>query len=125
GRAQVWGLTVRRSNRWKNEFSFLTQLPAGRGMGGIMMTSMAATLVGLQAPPGSRNLEVKPYAITDLTSDLVANPKISNRIHGDVGVDMKYGITPNLTADATYNTDFAQVEADEQQVNLTRFNDFF
>ena len=44
---------------------------------------------------------------------------------GDVGVDAKYGITQNLTADLTYNTDFAQVEADEQQVNLTRFSLFF
>ena len=38
---------------------------------------------------------------------------------------MKYGVTQNLTADFTYNTDFAQVEADEQQVNLTRFSLFF
>ena len=38
---------------------------------------------------------------------------------------MKYGVTQNLTADLTYNTDFAQVEADEQQVNLTRFSLFF
>ena len=38
---------------------------------------------------------------------------------------MKYGLTQNLTADLTYNTDFAQVEADEQQVNLTRFSLFF
>ena len=44
---------------------------------------------------------------------------------GDIGVDVKYGLTQNLTADFTYNTDFAQVEADEQQVNLTRFSLFF
>ena len=46
-------------------------------------------------------------------------------MHGDVGFDAKYGVTQNLTADFTYNTDFAQVEADEQQVNLTRFSLFF
>ena len=45
--------------------------------------------------------------------------------HYDGGVDLKYGLTPSLTLDATYNTDFAQVEADQQQVNLTRFNLFF
>jgi hypothetical protein len=44
---------------------------------------------------------------------------------GDVGLDVKYGVTQNLIADFTYNTDFAQVEADEQQVNLTRFSLFF
>jgi hypothetical protein len=46
-------------------------------------------------------------------------------LDGDVGLDLKYGITRNLTADVTFNTDFAQVEVDEQQVNLTRFNLFF
>ena len=44
---------------------------------------------------------------------------------GDVGLDVKYGLTENLSADVTYNTDFAQVEADEQQLNLTRFSLFF
>ena len=125
GRAQIWGLTVRRRNRWKNEISHLTSKPAGRGMRGIFMMSMAATLVGLEARSGSRNLQIKPYAISDLTSDQAASPTISNDLHGDVGVDAKYGITQNLTADLTYNTDFAQVEADEQQVNLTRFSLFF
>ena len=43
----------------------------------------------------------------------------------DGGVDAKYGLTPSLTLDATYRTDFAQVEVDQQQVNLTRFNLFF
>src|SRR4029453_9410566 len=44
---------------------------------------------------------------------------------GQAGGDVKYGITPSLTLDATYNTDFAQVEVDEQQANLDRFNLFF
>ena len=48
-------------------------------------------------------------------------PKISNDLGGDVGLDVKYGLTQNLTADLTVNTDFAQVEADTQQINLTRF----
>src|SRR5690606_18576926 len=48
-----------------------------------------------------------------------------NDVYGDVGVDAKYAITQNLTLDLTVNTDFAQVEVDEQQVNLTRFNLFF
>ena len=60
-----------------------------------------------------------------MTTDRIATPRVSNDLDGDVGVDVKYGVTQNLTADFTYNTDFAQVEADEQQVNLTRFSLFF
>ena len=47
---------------------------------------------------------------------------MSNQLEKDAGLDVKYGITKGLTADFTYNTDFAQVEEDEAQVNLTRFN---
>ena len=57
---------------------------------------------------------------------MIANPRrLATTRRGDVGFDVKYGVTQNLTADFTYNTDFAQVEADEQQVNLTRFSLFF
>ena len=125
GRAQIWGFNVRRNNIWKNEFSYITPTPAGQGSRAIFLASLAATLVGLEAPTASRNLEIKPYAISDLTSDLSTAPKVSNELNGDVGVDVKYGVTQNLTADLTYNTDFAQVEADEQQINLTRFSLFF
>ena len=125
GRAQIWGFNVQRFNRWKNERSYLVRLPRALGPAAIMQMSLAATLVGLEAPAVSANLAIKPYAISDLTSDLTASPTISNDLGGDVGVDVKYGLTPNLTADFTYNTDFAQVEADEQQVNLTRFSLFF
>ena len=125
GREQVWGFQVNRRNRWKNEISFLTSIPNSLGQRGIFQISMAATLVGIEAPSGSRNLEIKPYAIGELTTDLSAAPGVTNEPDGDVGVDAKYGVTQNLTADFTYNTDFAQVEADEQQVNLTRFSVFF
>ena len=125
GREQVWGFNVRRSNRWKNEISYLTRIPAARANLGHHLASLAATLVGLEAPSGSNNLEVKPYATSDLTTDVHASPPTSNIPDADAGVDVKYGITQNLTTDFTYNTDFAQVEADEQQVNLTRFSLFF
>jgi hypothetical protein len=52
-------------------------------------------------------------------------PRVDNDRYGRIGGDVKYGITQNITADLTINTDFAQVEVDEQQVNLTRFNLFF
>ncbi len=125
GRAQIWGFNAFRTNRWKNEISYITRVPAARGQSGLYQGSLAATLVGLEAPSGSRNLELKPYAISDLKTDRASTPTLSNDLSGDVGFDAKYGLTQNLTADFTYNTDFAQVEADEQQVNLTRFSVFF
>jgi hypothetical protein len=125
GRAQIWGFQIQRFTQWKNEISTLTRLPAGLGHRGTMQVSLAATLVGLEAPAGSRNLEIKPYLVSDVASDHVATPRISNDLEGNAGIDIKYGLTQNLTADFTYNTDFAQVEADEEQVDLTRFSLFF
>ena len=71
--------------------------------------------------------EPRDQAVRDLEPDERhgGEAAISNDLGGDIGLDVKYGITQNLTADFTYNTDFAQVEADEQQVNLTRFSLFF
>ena len=125
GRAQIWGFNARRVNRTKNEVSFLTRAPRALGQMALFQASLAATVTGLEAPPASRNLEIKPYAISSLTSDRTATPAVSNDPSGDIGLDVKYGLTEGLIADFTYNTDFAQVEADEQQVNLTRFSLFF
>lgn len=123
GTAQVWSFQVRRNNRWKNEISYITRIADGWGFNGISQVSHSATLVGIEAPPGSRNLEIKPYAISDLTTDKTTG--VNNDFHSDFGLDVKYGLSQNLTADFTYNTDFAQAEADEQQINLTRFSLFF
>ena len=123
GRAQTWGFNARRVVRWKNEVSFLVNPPRGLGDFGITFPSFAASLVGLEAPPTSRTLDVKPYVISDVTSDVPT--QVHNDVSGDVGLDVRYAVTQNLSADFTYNTDFAQVEADEQQVNLTRFSLFF
>jgi hypothetical protein len=126
GRAQIWGFNARRQSKWKNEISYIVRIPPAFGLGrGSFAASLFATVVGLEAPSGAKNLEVKPYAIADLTTDLNATPRISNDFGRDFGLDVKYGVTQNMTTDFTYNTDFAQVEADEQQINLTRFNLFF
>jgi hypothetical protein len=122
---QVWGFQLERYNAWKNETAYLTRIPESFGRRAAFQVSYAATLVGLEVPPGSQNLEIKPYAVSGLASDLSATPAISNDLSGDFGLDVKYGLSESLTADFTYNTDFAQVEADEQQVNLTRFSLFF
>ncbi|MEQ1572861.1 MAG: DUF5916 domain-containing protein [Vicinamibacterales bacterium] len=125
GQTQIWGFQARRINRWKNETSYLTNLPPGSSLNGYTRVSRYATMVGLEVPSGSRALDLKPYVTSNSTTDLTATPAVRNRIGKDFGFDAKYGVTQNLTADFTYNTDFAQVEADEQQVNLTRFNLFF
>ena len=132
GDEQIWGIQLRRGIRRKAEVAYLTRLPisaagAGAGMGtaGVFRVSQAGTLVGMQPPAAGRNLEIKPYAIGGLTRDEAGTPGGGNISDGDVGIDVKYGITDALTADFTYNTDFAQVEVDEQQVNLTRFSLFF
>ena len=123
GPGNIWGFNARRINMWKNEISYLTDLPAGRGTGGILQPSFGAPMVGIEAPPNSRTIDIKPYAILDVTTSVPAN--IRNDASGDAGLDARVSITPNLNADFTVNTDFAQVEADEQQVNLTRFSLFF
>ena len=126
GRGQVWGVQLRRDVRWKNETSFINPLDQGLGRQGIFQASQFPTLVGLEAPGSRSPLEIKPYAIGDVSSDLTSTPAVRNAAGGNVGIDLiKYGVTQNLTADFTINTDFAQVEADEQQVNLTRFSLFF
>ena len=130
GRDQTWGIQLRRIIRRRNEASYLTPLPisAARGnsvIAGLWRISEAATLTDLQVPGQSLNAEVKPYGIGRMTTDRTVTPEVGKDFNEDLGFDVKYGITSNLTADFTYNTDFAQVEVDEQQVNLTRFSLFF
>jgi hypothetical protein len=126
GTDQRWGINLRRVVRWKNEWSYLAQVPrALTTFRGFLKISSAGTLEGLQVPSGSANLEVKPYLLGGVSTDRTVTPPLLDDVDGRVGGDLKYGITQNITADLTINTDFAQVEVDEQQVNLTRFNLFF
>ncbi len=126
GAAQVWGFNARRTNKWKNEVAFLARIPPAFGIGrGSFAASLFPSLTGIDAPPGSKNLDLKPYGIADLTTDRASSPARASDPGAEVGFDVKYGVTQSVTADLTYNTDFAQVEADEQQVNLTRFSLFF
>jgi hypothetical protein len=126
GADPVWGINMRRAIRRKNEWDHLSPLPLSIGGSiGMMRVSANATLTGLELPPASRNLEIKPYIVGRDTTDRLAAPALDNDLGYDLGLDAKYGITANLTADLTVNTDFAQVEIDEQQVNLTRFSLLF
>jgi hypothetical protein len=86
---------------------------------------MYGDLAGIEAPAKGLNLEVKPFVTSRINTDRVVAPPVENDWLADAGVDVKYAVTQNLTLDVTVNTDFAQVEVDEQQVNLTRFNLLF
>jgi Domain of unknown function (DUF5916) len=122
---QVWGFNVRRIVKWKNETSYLSAAPASHGIGAINRIGDGGTLVGLETPAQSVNLELKPYFVSSLVTDRTAAVPFANDLTKNGGFDFKYGLTRSLILDATVNTDFAQVEEDVQQVNLTRFSLFF
>jgi hypothetical protein len=125
GRQQVWGFNAARIKRSKNEMSTLSRVPPARGNASMMQTSFAATLVGLEAPRSGSPIDIKPYVTASINTNRTARPPISNDPTAAAGLDVKYAVTQGLTGDFTLKTDFAQVEADEQQVNLTRFSLFF
>jgi len=122
---QTWGINMRRVIRWKNELTYLTAMPRSFGANAIYHMGSAATLAGIETPRQSMNLELKPYAVSSLTTDRTARVPFSNDGKGDAGFDFKYGLTRGLILDTTVRTDFAQVEEDQQQVNLTRYSLFF
>ena len=118
---QVWGLNMVRRIRRKNEDSYWVPVPwPYRGN----KISMAGTLDGLEDIQPGRNLKVKPFVIAGVRQTR-SGDEFPADVDFDGGLDVKYGITSQLTLDLTYRTDFAQVEVDQQQLNLTRFNLFF
>ena len=119
GSTQDWGLNFVRSIRRKNEEAFWTFIPRQFN---LMRLSRAGTLRGIQVP-ARRVATVTPYALAQSARNFPADVRMRNT--GEFGADLKYGVTPSLTLDLTYNTDFAQVEVDEQRTNLTRFPLFF
>jgi hypothetical protein len=123
---QVWSVQLSRNLQARNEQSYLTRLDQGVSQAAIFQVSGAATLVGVEVPStASRLFEVKSYFIGDVNTTAGGGSQVHD-VAGDIGLDVvKVGVTENLTADFTVNTDFAQVEADTQQVNLTRFSLFF
>ena len=123
--SDAWGVNMRRMVRWKNEVSYLNLVPRSWGRRGLNKLSDAASLVGLATPKRSINLDVKPYGLGSVLTNRMATPAFNNKGDANFGVDAKWGLTQQFVADFSYNTDFAQVEDDEAQVNLTRFSLFF
>ena len=119
GEDQVWGINFQRNIRRRNERSYWAPIPRQYS---LYRVSLAGSLSGL-ATPVIQSLKATPYALGSAVASGVR--PVSGDFSSDVGVDVKYNPLPSLTIDGTINTDFAQVEVDEQQVNLDRFNLFF
>ena len=121
----VWGINTGRELARNQEEMIWVPVPASYGGMAKYRTANLGRLTGLSGIASSRNLEVLPYILPGVTQINGNDAGLETEGKFKMGVDVKYGITSNLTADVTYNTDFAQVEADEEQVNLTRFSLFF
>lgn len=117
GDEQNWGINFQRNIRSNNEIVFWAPLNQQRD---INRVSEAGTVQGIR-PPDSRNLQITPFV---LASREKGGSIIGSDSDQEIGFDIKYSLTPSLTLDATYNTDFAQVEVDDAVVNLDRFSIF-
>ncbi len=114
-----WGINFSRRIRRNNEVVFWAPVPRAYA---LTRVSLAGDLIGLPGNASNRDLRVTPYVLGETVRDLGETSFDQN---GTAGGDLKYGLTRGLTLDLTVNPDFAQVEADEQQVNLTQFSQFY
>ncbi len=125
GDRQTWGINVERFIRRRNEEAWLELVPKDQNGRASRMVHLA----GLDGLKPARRLELLPY--TAGRAEYVAPASTANpfndgsRLFASAGLDMKYGLTSNLTVDATVNPDFGQVEVDPAVVNLTAFETFF
>ena len=113
---QTWGFNFQRTIRRNNEIAFWAPISRQYSLSRL---ADAGRVAGIETPV-MRNFKITPYA---LGRERTGN-RISTFSDQDGGFDIKYSVTPSLTLDATYNTDFAQVEVDEFQINLDRFSLF-
>ena len=119
GENKTWGINFQRNISKRSETAYWANLPLGFD---IKRLSLAGKMHGLNLK-SPKNLKVIPYGLVQSIQN--NHPPKNNSSKTAIGGDIKYSLTPGLTLDMTYNTDFAQVEVDEQQVNLDRFNLFF
>jgi len=114
-----WGVNFGRLLRRNNEVSYWAPIPRAYTFNRL---SLAGDLNGLPRASGGRDLRVKPFVLGRTVRETGGESFASQ---SELGVDVKYRLTEGLTLDVTANPDFAQVEADEQRVNLTQFSLFF
>ncbi|MEE2753093.1 MAG: DUF5916 domain-containing protein, partial [Candidatus Latescibacterota bacterium] len=120
----VWGINVSRTIRRKREDVYLVPPPQAYGFRGMFRTSKLTQLAGLGELQTKPRLQMTPYTLTGTNREFEGLDPTEQPTF-NAGIDAKYGLTPGLTLDLSYKTDFAQVEADQEQVNLTRFSLFF
>lgn len=119
GNNKTWGVNFQRNISKRSETAYWANLPLGFD---IKRLSLAGKMHGLNLK-SPKNLKIIPYGLVQSIQN--NHPPKNTTGNTAVGGDIKYSLTPGLTLDMTYNTDFAQVEVDEQQINLDRFNLFF
>ncbi len=125
----IMGIIIYRWIPHKNEVVIFPDIDPKYGDLAMMKPSLARKVVFEDIQP-KKPLYIAPYALVGYTMNNDLNDEETEYIKEsepsiEAGLDLKYGLTSNLTLDLTLNTDFAQVEADDQQVNLTRFSLFF
>ena len=118
---QTWGVNFSRNIRRKNELVYWSPIPKPYN---IMQVSLAGTMSGMTDINRGLDLRLKPYVTAGTRYDRTGSTSTTTGLK-DIGGDLKYGLGHGLALDLTVNTDFAQAEVDEQQVNLTRFQLFF
>ena len=120
--AQAWGVNFQRHIRRKNETVLWSPIPKAYT---LTRVSMAGEMQGLSGISRGLDLRLKPFLVGGVHDVQTSrNSRATDPIR-DIGLDARYGLTAGLNMDVTINTDFAQVEVDEQQVNLTRFGLFY
>ena len=119
GEGRIWGANFSRRIRRKNEVDYWSPVPR---VYNLFRAGLAGTLTGLGDVSQGHNLRIKPW-VAGTSTRAVGGCEFDPASHA--GLDVTYGVTPSLTLDVTVKPDFAQAEADEQQVNLTQFSLFF
>ncbi len=120
---QVWGINFERVIKRNNESVYWSGWERDFGFYHI---SQAGHLEGLIDIKQAERFRIRPYLLGGVENFAATSSPLGTEAVGDVGIDdFKISVTSNLTADLAFNPDFGQVEADAQQVNLTRFSLFF
>jgi hypothetical protein len=124
GQGEPWGFNVYRTIRRKNEMVLWQSW--SRDNEGFQRVSRAGHLAGMDdLPRYGINIEVKPYVLGGTRQELDTLGQTPVDGQAKAGLDVKSELIPGLVLDLTLNTDFAQVEVDDEQVNLTRFSLFY
>lgn len=115
-REQTWGINIQRNRKTGREESYWSPITQDEE---VLQVSKAGHLTGLRNLHQGLHLELLPYTVAGYREDRDASDP--HAWEHEIGLDIKYGITSNLTLDLTLNPDFAQIESDEDQINLSRF----